>query len=130
MMVKRAAIFVLIVIALDAAPALSATAADRPLPSAPSGIKKINHVIFIIQENHSFDRTVVMEWLNAGQRIQKYDIQAWDGKSWQTLHAGSSLGHKKIDIFPRTTAPRVRLRILMAADSPCVREFQIFDGRP
>ncbi len=75
-----------------------------------------------------FDRTLVMEGLNWGQRIQKYEIQAWDGKTWKTLHAGSSIGHKKIDIFPATTASRVRLRILMAADSPSVREFQVFDG--
>jgi len=75
-----------------------------------------------------FDRTVVMEWLNDGQRVQKYDIQAWDGRNWQTLHAGTSLGHKKIDIFRRTTAERVRLRILMATDAPRIREFQIYDG--
>jgi alpha-L-fucosidase len=76
----------------------------------------------------SFDRTVIMEWLNAGQRIQKYDLQAWDGKEWRTLLAGTTIGHKKIDIFPKTTATRVRLRILMASDSPHIREFQIFDG--
>jgi alpha-L-fucosidase len=76
----------------------------------------------------SFDRTVVMEWLNVGQRIQKYDIQAWDAKGWRTLRSGTSIGHKKIDIFPRTTASKVRLRILMAADPPHIREFQIFDG--
>ncbi len=75
-----------------------------------------------------FDRTVVMEWLNNGQRVEKYDIQAWDGRNWQTLHAGTSLGHKKIDIFRRTTAERVRLRILMATDAPHIREFQIYDG--
>jgi alpha-L-fucosidase len=76
----------------------------------------------------SFDRTVVMEWLNDGQRIEKYDIQAWDGQNWQTLHTGTSLGHKKIDIFRRTTAERVRLRILMATDAPHIREFQVYDG--
>lgn len=75
-----------------------------------------------------FDRTVLMEWLNAGQRIQKYDLQAWKGKNWQTLHAGTSVGHKKIDIFPPTTATRVRLRILAATDSPAIREFQLYDG--
>lgn len=75
-----------------------------------------------------FDRTVVMEWLNDGQRVQKYDIQAWDGRNWQTLHAGTSLGHKKIDRFRRTTAERVRLRILMATDAPRIREFQVYDG--
>ncbi len=76
----------------------------------------------------TFDRSVGMEWLNNGQRVEKYDIQAWDGKEWRTLHAGTSLGHKKVDLFPRTTALRVRLRILSATDSPCIREFQVYDG--
>ena len=76
----------------------------------------------------TFDRTVTMEGLTWGQRIQNYDVQAWDGKDWKTLAEGSSVGHKKIDIFPPVTAARVRLRILTAADSPCVREFQIYDG--
>ena len=75
-----------------------------------------------------FDRTVLMEWLNAGQRIQKYDLQTWTGNDWQTLHAGSSIGHKKIDIFPPTTTSRLRLRLLSAADSPSIREFQIYLG--
>ena len=76
----------------------------------------------------SFDRTVLMERLNTGQRIEQYEIQAWDGKGWKTLHRGTSLGHRKIDIFPRTTSARVRLRILLASDAPSVCEFQIFDG--
>jgi alpha-L-fucosidase len=76
----------------------------------------------------SFDRTVVMEWLNDGQRVEKYDIQAWDGRNWEILHVGTSLGHKKIDIFRRTTAERVRLRILMATGAPRIREFQVYDG--
>ncbi len=76
----------------------------------------------------SFDRTLVMEWLNSGQRIQKYAVQAWDGNAWRTLHEGTSIGHKKIDIFPRTMAAKARLRILTATESPAVREFQVFDG--
>jgi alpha-L-fucosidase len=76
----------------------------------------------------SFDRTLTMEWLNAGQRIQKYQIQAWSEAGWKTLYAGTSIGHKKIDIFPRTTSTRVRLRILMAAGSPHIREFQVYDS--
>ncbi len=76
----------------------------------------------------TFDRSVAMEWLNDGQRIENYNIQAWDGKEWRTLHAGTSVGHKKIDIFAPTTASRVRLRVLAATGSPCLREFQIYDG--
>ena len=76
----------------------------------------------------SIDRTVVMEWLNMGQRIEKYAIQAWDGQMWQTIHAGTSIGAKKIDIFSRITTTKIRLRILAATGAPAIREFQAFDG--
>jgi alpha-L-fucosidase len=76
----------------------------------------------------SFDRAVTMEWLNTGQQIQKYEIQAFVGGAWKTLCAGSSIGHKKIDIFPRATASRIRLRILTTANSPAIREFQVYDA--
>ena len=76
----------------------------------------------------TIDRTVLMEWLNMGQRIEKYAIQAWDGERWRTLHAGTSIGHKKIDLFSRTTTAKIRLRILAATGPPALREFQAFDG--
>lgn len=76
----------------------------------------------------TFDRAVIMEWLNAGQRIQKYRIEAQIAGRWQTLHNATSIGHKKIDVFPRTTAAAVRLNILWASDAPHIREFQLYDG--
>jgi alpha-L-fucosidase len=76
----------------------------------------------------SFDRTVAMEWLNMGQRVEKYEVQAWDGAGWKTLCSGTSIGHKKIDVFPRTSSRRVRLQIVTAADAPHIREFQVYDG--
>lgn len=76
----------------------------------------------------TFDRALTIEWLNNGQNVQKYDIQARVENGWRTLYTGTSVGHKKIDIFPRTTAREVRLRIRMAAGAPRIREFQLYDG--
>ncbi|TAM82631.1 MAG: alpha-L-fucosidase [Acidobacteria bacterium] len=77
----------------------------------------------------AFDRTVAMEWLNRGQNIESYEIQAWaQASGWKTLYRGTSIGHKKIDIFPETTAKAVRLNILMSSHTPAIREFQIYDG--
>ncbi len=76
----------------------------------------------------SFDRTVTMEWLPAGQLVQKYRITARVKGEWKTLHAGSTIGHKKIDIFPRVTADAVRLWTVWASGAPAIREFQIYDG--
>jgi alpha-L-fucosidase len=76
----------------------------------------------------AFDRAVVMERLSSGQRVERYAIEAWDGGRWRPLATGATIGHKKIDIFPRTTARRVRLRIIEASGAPQIRRFRVFDG--
>lgn len=75
----------------------------------------------------SFDRALTMEWLVDGQKVQKYAIQVMEGEKWKTIYSGATLGHKKIDLFQRTTARRVRLNILSASSAPRIREFQLFD---
>jgi len=76
----------------------------------------------------TFDRAVMMERLSAGQRVLAYAVEAWDGQHWKQLSAGTSIGHKKIDIFPRTQSSRVRLRIIDAAAAPHMRRFRLYDG--
>jgi alpha-L-fucosidase len=75
----------------------------------------------------SFNRALTMEWLNDGQRIQKYSIDVWAGSGWKTVAAAEAIGHKKIDIFPTVTASRVRLNILSSTDAAAIREFQLYN---
>jgi alpha-L-fucosidase len=74
-----------------------------------------------------FDRALTMEWLVDGQKIMKYAIEVKDGAKWKTVHSGTTIGHKKIDIFPPVSAQYVRFSILSAASTPRIREFQLFD---
>lgn len=76
----------------------------------------------------AFDRAMTMEWLNEGQRVQKYEIRAVVAGKERTLAAGTTVGHKKIDIFPRVTATSVTLHIQMALAPVRIREFQLYDG--
>ncbi len=76
----------------------------------------------------TFDRTVTMEWLNDGQRVQEYSIEAWQNGAWKQLAHAQAIGHKKIDIFPAITTQRVRLNLLSTVGSAGIREFQIFNG--
>jgi alpha-L-fucosidase len=95
--------------------------------SAPAGSHQAQ-IEVVFSKPVSFDRTVTMEWLNAGQLVHRYRIEGFSGGSWKTLYSGTTIGHKKIDRFSRITASRVRLNILMAAAAPHIREFQLCDG--
>ena len=76
----------------------------------------------------TFDHSLVMEWLNDGQHVERFRIEAWTGQGWKSLVEGSAIGHKRIDHFPPVTASRVRLNILASSAEAHIREFQIFNA--
>lgn len=76
----------------------------------------------------TFDRTLIMEWLNEGQRVEEYSIQVWQNGAWKQIVHARAIGHKKIDIFPPVRAQRVRLNLLSTIGSAGIREFQLFNG--
>jgi alpha-L-fucosidase len=95
--------------------------------SAPEGSHSAM-IDLVFAEPIRFDRALTMEWLVAGQNVQKYAIQIMDGANWKTIYSGTTIGHKKIDLFPRVRTQHVRLKILSASGTPRIREFQLFDG--
>jgi alpha-L-fucosidase len=74
----------------------------------------------------TFDHALTMEWLNDGQHVERYRIEAWDGKQWKTAFEGHAIGHKRIDSFAPVSATRVRLNILSSSAAAEIREFQLF----
>ncbi|MGO9087503.1 MAG: alpha-L-fucosidase [Candidatus Sulfotelmatobacter sp.] len=76
----------------------------------------------------SFDRALTMEWLNDGQHVERYSIDAWTKGKWITVVEGHAVGHKKIDAFASVTASRVRLNILSASGRIHIREFQLYSA--
>jgi alpha-L-fucosidase len=97
--------------------------------SAPAGS---HHALLEADFTHpvTFDRSLVMEWLNDGQRVQHFRIEAWDGRSWKLVVEGRAIGHKRIDSFAPVTASRVRLNILESSSEAHILEFQLFKDPP
>ncbi len=77
----------------------------------------------------TFDHALTMEWLNDGQHVEKYSIDAWSEQNheWQSVSQGQAIGHTKIDHFPPVTAARVRLNILSSTSEAHIREFQLYN---
>jgi alpha-L-fucosidase len=95
--------------------------------SAPAGS---NHAALemVFPKPIAFDHAVTMEWLNDGQHVEKYAIEAWDEKAmrWRAVASGQAIGHEKIDSFAAVTATRVRLNILSSTGAARIREFQLY----
>ncbi|WP_263359687.1 alpha-L-fucosidase [Acidicapsa ligni] len=74
----------------------------------------------------TFDHAITMEWLNDGQKVQKYAIEVWSEGKWKRVAGAEAIGHKKIDGFAPVTASRVRLNILSSTSEAQIREFQLY----
>jgi alpha-L-fucosidase len=118
-------------LATQAGPAFAALHDNNPdtFWSAPPGSHSAQ-IELAFAKPITFDRALTMEWLNDGQLVQKYSIEVMQAGKWTTLATGTSIGHKKIDVLPRSTASRVRLNILSSAGPAHIREFQLFDDAP
>jgi alpha-L-fucosidase len=74
----------------------------------------------------TFDHALTMEWLNDGQHVQQYAIEAWQNGAWKPVVESFAIGHKNIDSFSPVTASKVRLHILSSSSEAHIREFQLF----
>lgn len=74
----------------------------------------------------TFDHALTMEWLNDGQCVQKYAVEAWVHDAWTPVAKAEAIGHMKIDRFAPVTASKVRLNVLSSACTARIREFQLF----
>ena len=95
--------------------------------SAPAGSHHAALEVSFAQPT-SFDHTLVMEWLNAGQHVQKFAIEVMQDGKWVAVVKGSAIGHKRIDHFARVTTTRLRLNILSSSAEAHIREFEVFNS--
>jgi alpha-L-fucosidase len=62
----------------------------------------------------TFDRVVLQEPIELGQRVSLFEIEAATASGWQRIGTGTTVGHKRIVVVPRTTAREVRVTIHQA----------------
>jgi alpha-L-fucosidase len=79
-----------------------------------------------LQRPTTFNVAMVQEHIAEGQRVERYRIEAWDGKDWQVIARGTTIGYKKLDRFNDVTAVKVRLVIESALATPLIRAFGLY----
>jgi alpha-L-fucosidase len=65
------------------------------------------------------------ETISLGQRVQEYTVEAMIGGQWNPIASGTTIGHRKLDRFPKVTASKVRFTITKARACPVMRSIGI-----
>jgi hypothetical protein len=64
------------------------------------------------KEPMDINHLIVQEDIAKGERIRKYQIEAYSEGRWQVLTSGSSIGNKRIEKFDTIKLSRLRIKII------------------
>jgi alpha-L-fucosidase len=74
----------------------------------------------------SVNQFVVQEDIQNGERIRKYEIQAYLENGWLTIGKGECVGHKRIQIVEPVETDRIRLLIQDSTASPQIKNLSAY----
>jgi alpha-L-fucosidase len=75
------------------------------------------------------DRVVIQEDLTRGQMIRRYSVTVRSAGVDKVVARGTTIGHKRIHIFPAVDAEQVRLNIELSLGEARIRRFTAHLGR-
>lgn len=74
-----------------------------------------------------FNTIMLQEYIEAGQRIEAFTVEALSDSTWVPVTQGTTVGYKRIIQFPRLMSSKVRVSITKSKASPVLGEIQLFD---
>ncbi len=74
-----------------------------------------------------FDIIMLQEYIQLGQRVTSYKIEAWYDDKWNNLFTKKSIGNKRLLVLRSPIkASKIRLKVLDARGCPCIHTLGLF----
>jgi len=81
---------------------------------------------FELAREQTFDVALLQENILVGQRVEKFHLEAWNGKKWREFARGTTVGYKRLLRFPPVNSKKVRLVIEKSRTCPTLSNFGLF----
>jgi alpha-L-fucosidase len=77
-----------------------------------------------------FDCVMLQEYISVGQRVEKFRLECWDGRVWNPVAEGTTVGYKRLLRFPPVKMEKIRLRIEQSRAAPALSTVGLFTTPP
>jgi alpha-L-fucosidase len=79
-----------------------------------------------LEQPTEINRVVLQEYIPLGQRIKSFTVEVWDGRAFKEIDKQTTIGYKRILVFPTLKTSKVRVNILQSKASPVLSEFKLY----
>jgi alpha-L-fucosidase len=74
----------------------------------------------------SFNCLSIQENIKNGQKVEAFQIEVPEAKTWKVIASGTTIGYKRLLRFPTANTNKVRIRITSTRDNPEISEFGLY----
>lgn len=79
-----------------------------------------------LKTTSTFDVISLQENITVGQRVERFNLEYWDGQAWKMAAKGTTIGYKRLIKFDPVTAKKVRLNIESSRLNPTISQFGLY----
>lgn len=79
-----------------------------------------------LAREEEINRVVLQEYIPLGQRVRKFNVEVWNGKEFELIDQQTTIGYKRILMFPSLTTSKIRVNILESKAAPVIAELQVY----
>jgi alpha-L-fucosidase len=69
---------------------------------------------------------VLQEYIKLGQRVKRFDVEAYTGGAWVPLASGTTIGYKRILKVEPAAAEKIRVNITAAKACPVLSNAEVY----
>jgi alpha-L-fucosidase len=69
---------------------------------------------------------VLQEYIQLGQRVKSFTVEAWKDNSWQKIAEGTTIGHKRILKIDLVETSKIRINITDAKACPVISNVALY----
>ncbi len=80
----------------------------------------------VFDREQNFNCALIQENILIGQRIEKFNLDYWNGQTWVTFAEGTTVGFKRLFQFPTVTTAKVRIVIKESRLNPTLSTFGLY----
>ncbi|HXS54988.1 MAG TPA: alpha-L-fucosidase [Hanamia sp.] len=79
-----------------------------------------------LKNKATFNVLMLQENIAIGQRIEKFNLEYWNGTSWKKAAEGTTVGYKRLLQFDPVTTDKIRLNIISSRLNPTIAELGLY----
>jgi alpha-L-fucosidase len=84
----------------------------------------------ILPAEQTFDRLLLQEPIQYGQRISKFEVQAWVNQQWKIISTGTTIGYKRLLRFDAVKSNKIKVLITAFNNTPAISNFGLYKSSP